>query len=151
MSRIPYSMMPNLGELQAGDVVPCLRPPFSEGTALISDVQKYVRPYDVYVALLTQSGTDDPTAIVLENTIGEIVWTFDSNGSYFGTLSGIFNETKTFLLITPNGNATDTPFFQFQRISNDVVCINTFDGTSYSNGLLLNTPIEIRVYYSEPA
>lgn len=151
MSRIPYSMMPNLGELQAGDIVPCLRPPFSEGTALISDVQKYVRPYDVYVALLTQSGTDDPTAIVLENTIGEIVWTFDANGSYFGTLTGAFTSNKTFFLITPNSNGVDTPFFTVQYQTSDFFAINTFDGTSYSNGLLFNTPIEIRVYYSEPA
>ena len=33
------------------------------------------RPYKVYTALLTQSGTNAPVATVLENTLGgEIVW-----------------------------------------------------------------------------
>jgi len=32
------------------------------------------KPYKVYTVLLSQSGTSAPTAIVLENTIGNIVW-----------------------------------------------------------------------------
>lgn len=49
-----------------------------------------------YVALLTQSGTDAPVATVLENTLGgTVVWTRNSLGQYFGTLSGAFTENKT--------------------------------------------------------
>lgn len=152
--KLPYNSMPNLGDLQEGDIVPVLRPPFAEGTATMVDMQKYVRPYKVYVALLTQSGTDDPTAIELKNTLGgNIVWTFDTNGSYFGTLTNAFTNNKSFVLITTNSNATDTPIFSCQFIDTDRIAINTYDinTSSYTNGLLLNTPIEIRVYYSEPA
>lgn len=152
--KLPYNSMPNLGDLQEGDIFPVLRPPFAEGTAIMTDLQKYVRPYKVYVALLSQSGMDDPTAIELENTLGgNIVWTFDTNGSYFGTLTNAFTNNKSFVLITTNSNATDTPIFSCQFIDTDKIVINTYDinTSSYTNGLLLNTPIEIRVYYSEPA
>ena len=45
--------------------------------------------YDVYTAILTQSGTDDPTATVLENTLGgTVVWTYVDVGTYLGTLTG---------------------------------------------------------------
>lgn len=50
----------------------------------------------VYAALLTQYGTGDPTAIVLENTVGSIVWTREYQGRYHGTLSGAFASGKTF-------------------------------------------------------
>jgi hypothetical protein len=53
----------------------------------------------VYVALLTQSGTDAPVATMLKNTLGgTVVWTFTPN-EYVGTLVGAFPENKTFLTI----------------------------------------------------
>lgn len=54
----------------------------------------------VYIALLTQGGTDDPVATVIENTLGgEVVWTRDDIGVYFGTLANAFPLNKT---IVPN-------------------------------------------------
>lgn len=45
----------------------------------------------VYRAVLTQSGTDAPTATVLENTLGgTVVWTRDNPGRYVATLVGAF-------------------------------------------------------------
>ncbi len=50
----------------------------------------------VYVALLSQTGTDDPTAVVLKNTLGgEVVWTRENTGLYYGTLLGAFPQFKT--------------------------------------------------------
>ena len=44
------------------------------------------RPYKVYTALLTQSGTDAPVATVLENTLGyDIVWNRLNAGGYLAT------------------------------------------------------------------
>ncbi|MDT5061505.1 MAG: hypothetical protein QOH63_1964 [Acidobacteriota bacterium] len=48
-----------------------------------------------YVALLSQSGTDAPTAAVLENSVGAIVWTRTDGGIYTATLSGAFPANKT--------------------------------------------------------
>lgn len=51
----------------------------------------------VYVALLTQSGTNAPVATVLKNTLGsEVVWSYTFAGTYNGaTTNSIFSPTKT--------------------------------------------------------
>jgi hypothetical protein len=101
------------------------------------------RPYKVYTALLTQSGTDDPTAIVLENTIGDIVWTYSSLGEYLGTLANVFTEDKTYVYayILPSS------LTRFQRDNENRVSIGTTTNLgAKTNGLLNKTSIEIRVY-----
>jgi hypothetical protein len=62
-----------------------------------------VRP-KVYKALLTQSGTDAPVATVLENTLGKVVWGYDSVGAYTATLDDAFVDNKTVLLISSGIN-----------------------------------------------
>ena len=42
----------------------------------------------VYTALLSQSGTNDPVALLLENTFGIIDWSRDGTGRYTATFSG---------------------------------------------------------------
>lgn len=59
------------------------------------DVEWATEP-KVYVALLTQTGTDAPVATVLKNTLGgTVVWTRTIAGAYYGTLVGAFTENKT--------------------------------------------------------
>ncbi|WP_036152086.1 DUF7151 family protein [Maribacter forsetii] len=49
-----------------------------------------------YVSLISQSGTDDPTSNVLENTLGlEIDWVRESEGRYLGTLSSTIDLNNT--------------------------------------------------------
>lgn len=65
----------------------------------IDDVSS-ARPYKVYTALLTQTGTNAPVATVLENTLGGVVvWSYDAVGSYIGTLVGAFTIGKTIFLL----------------------------------------------------
>lgn len=108
--------------------------------------------YKVYVALLSQNGTSAPTAIVLQNTLGaDIVWTYDAVGDYTGTLSGVFTNDKTITIpliekYTINDLAGDA---NIRIAPNDIntVKIKTLDnGFVDVNGILLNSPIEIRVY-----
>ena len=54
--------------LNLDNLIQSLAPPAPEPT------------YKVYTASLTQTGTDAPVANVLENTIGDIVWTYSSDG-----------------------------------------------------------------------
>lgn len=54
----------------------------------------------VYRALMTQVGLVAPTVVVLENTIGNIVWSYDAPGEYIGTLAGAFTANKTFSIIS---------------------------------------------------
>jgi hypothetical protein len=103
------------------------------------------RPYKVYTALLTQSGTNAPTATVLENTLGgTIVWSRTSTGVYLGTLSGAFLLNKVTVF---NTNGTFQQSFQGGRSSDNAVGVNTttFSG-ALTDGLLNGNSIEIRVY-----
>ena len=46
---------------------------------------------------MSQSGTDAPTATVLENTLGgTVVWSYTASGVYTATLTGAFTADKTF-------------------------------------------------------
>jgi hypothetical protein len=103
----------------------------------------------VYRALLTQSGPDAPVATVLENTIGDIVWTRDSEGVYRGTLLDAFTISRTVVLI---GGCFNQPEAVIQGTIDDGnsggVIVTTYMTltTSLLDGLLYQTPIEILVY-----
>jgi hypothetical protein len=79
----------------------------------LSEAKVYILGYRSYTALLSQTGTDAPVATVLENTIGNIVWTRESVGKYRGTLTGAFTLNK--VIMTPfipgyEGNADNGVF-----------------------------------------
>ena len=116
-----------------------------------SYIQRKAVPYKKWVGLLSQSGTDAPTAIVLENTLDSIV-TFEyvNTGLYhihLGASSG-FDYTKTFIINGSPGNV-DTPFGRtlFYNTGGIAIIISTTDesGNFINNNLNL-TPIEIRIY-----
>lgn len=97
--------------------------------------------YSVYTALLTQSGTDAPIATVLENTIGDIVWTRTGLGTYSGTLLGAFTLNKTFSMLSrTSGNIDPQSAIETYGSTNIIIV------TTWSDEILNNTSIEIRVY-----
>lgn len=104
-----------------------------------------VVPYKKYVATISQTGTSDPIVTVLENTIGDIVWTRALAGRYEGTLVGAFpDQSKTYLLnsITQTNN-----YIRFYWTSANVVQIRTADFTNtLQDGQLDFNTIEIRTY-----
>ena len=100
------------------------------------------RPYRVYTALLTQSGTDAPVATILENTIGDIVWERGSAGNYTGTLTNAFIENKTFILATLGGAEI---VIISASSSINIIRINTNDTTNFID-FDGDMSIEIRVY-----
>ena len=113
------------------------------------------RPYKVYTALLTQSGTDAPVATVLENTLGgEVVWTRDSEGFYFGTLNGVFLDNKTITLNSGIISQGDSFSIGTGILSEDIVYLSSKSldssnaNTPIFKDLYTETPIsiEIRVY-----
>ena len=103
------------------------------------------RPYKVYTALLTQSGTSAPTATVLENTIGAIVWTRNGAGEYYGTLSGAFTSNKTWCSPPLSANTGDFVGVQVGRLDNNIVVVKSLVFGN-SDDELSETAIEIRVY-----
>lgn len=113
-------------------------------------------PYKVYLALLSQSALLDPTATVLLNTIGSIVWSYNNAGEYYGTLLGAFPLTKTWISIQSDGDYINTNpnkyFFETTVYSVDQVRVQSlnFDSSvpviTNQDNLLLRNSIEIRVF-----
>ena len=118
-------------------------------TTIIEELQEQTTPkYKVYSALLSQSGTNAPTATVLENTLGQtITW------SYNGTGNWVTNDIV--------GATQDNLWINISKKSNnnylDVEEHNTGGASSvylYQFDIISNTPInnlekgyiEIRVY-----
>jgi hypothetical protein len=116
------------------------------GSILDEILELDTRPYKVYTALLSQVGTNPPTAIVLENTLsGSIVWTRNHIGQYLATLIGGFVVGKTTATIN-NTSSTQLLFFDFDEgLTTDNVLLNRLTSGISADGLVNNT-IEIRVY-----
>ena len=111
----------------------------------VKDFSDSLKTYKVYTALLTQSGTDAPVVTVLENTLGEIlVWSYSSNGTYGTTINdSLINNT--YLSITNNMYDVDL-VLQILSPGDGIIEIATFDNGALTDGVLSDTPIEIRVY-----
>lgn len=105
-----------------------------------------VVPFKKYVATISQTGTSDPTVTVLENTIGDIVWTRVAVGGYSADLLGAFPvQDKVYLSI--NNTLTSVFITEFKWGTLDNVNINTYDLTATSiDGAMSYNTIEIRVY-----
>jgi hypothetical protein len=71
----------------------------SNGWQFWEAFRKLTRPYKVYSALLTQSSTNAPSVIVLQNELaGTPVWSYVGVGAYAMTLSAPFAQPKTTVL-----------------------------------------------------
>ena len=93
----------------------------------------------VYRAIISQSGTDAPVPIIIENTLGfEPTWGYLSSGSYSITAVGKFIYGKTYLSFTPdNAGMIAGPLFP-----NDSYVIVTPLGDDN----IFDTMIEILIY-----
>jgi hypothetical protein len=103
-----------------------------------------VIPYKKYIATVSQTSTSDPTVTVLENTIGDIVWTRFAVGNYAGTLVGAFPDAdKTYLIVGQNnGNFYNLGW----TTTDDLILLSSDPANISTDGLLNNTTIEIRTY-----
>jgi len=102
--------------------------------------------YKRYIATISQAGIADPTVTVLENTIGDIVWTRLGVGYYLGTLIGAFpNISKTYCVINQTGGAYGIAYFDVNGIDEVIIRWVDFTGTPL-DGVLNNNTIEIRTY-----
>lgn len=117
------------------------------------------RPYKSYVALISQNGTNAPTATILENTLGgTVVWSYDDVGQYHCTLAGAFPSSKTNLgvqavtpfvrLVNQYGVGIENLGYFLYRLTNDIVVLKTTtDSEVFANNVIISPIfIEIRVY-----
>jgi hypothetical protein len=94
--------------------------------------------YKKYVAQITQTGSDDPDAIVLENTLGFVPdWKRASGGDYGFDWDGDFVATKCFIIVQ---NSIDKPLW-FSYGKNYDIDLNTT-----GDGYITNASFELRYY-----
>jgi hypothetical protein len=104
-----------------------------------------IRPYKVYSALLSQSGTNAPTAIILENEIGLITFNYATTGNY-QIVSNFFVTDKTAVFLNNIDYANGAGFGTIYN-GGTTIFLNSRSGSgTLTNGLLFKTFIEIRVY-----
>jgi len=91
-----------------------------------------------------------PVANVLENTIGNVWFTYIQPGSYQANSDGLFIINKTFGQGTSKNNEDGIGFYVFTVLPDTVNNVNIYStepiAESPGDDLLDNTPIEIRVY-----
>jgi len=104
----------------------------------------------------TQDGSADyntgaPVATVLENTIGNIWFTYNSTGYYLANSNELFPQDKswtpTIQIFNDTAGLRDGEICEIRYSTSNEFYITTFDqsGTNVDSKLS-NTPIEIRVY-----
>lgn len=104
-----------------------------------------IRPYKVYAGLISQTGTDDPTVVIMENTIGNIVWQRTAAGNYLATLTNAFVVNKTHLMVGTLQYLYNTSCI-FARNNANILALQIQTNNIIADGILDNTSIEIRVY-----
>ena len=131
----------------------------SAGSSYKIPMSEYVplfNGYKVYTALLTQTGSTAPTAVVLENTLGITPsYSYDGTGQFHVDLSGMtgINSANTVVITGNYGNTNPigADYIIVHAYQDFIVPtkinIETIDnGSAYYDGILLNSAIEIRVY-----
>lgn len=105
------------------------------------------RPYKVYTALLTQTGTNAPVATVLENTLGVVPsFSYLDVGYYRITATGKLIDLKTWVITSSTDQISTNNYYSAVRANANRAEIQTAVSGVLTNGLLINHPIEIRVY-----
>lgn len=105
--------------------------------------------YQKYVALISQTGINPPTATILENTIGDIVFNYNGIGDYDMVLAGAFLANKTWVVggsADINAGGGDFATLDIRRANDNTIILRTYDNFTAADDMLVNTSIEIRIY-----
>lgn len=105
-------------------------------------------PYKKWVGLISQSGTDAPTAIVFENTFGEDI---QFNRPDTGNYRMFFDETsletdKIWFSKSYEWDEGTQTMRQFEDTGSGFIFITTYDQTSVADDLLNKCHFEVRLY-----
>jgi len=103
--------------------------------------------YKVYTAILSQSGTSDPTSIVLENTLGFTpTYQYSDVGEYrINSVAGFITNKTVVILGQMNNQLNGSVIVDTSRIN--ITSQDLSSGTPFgTDGLLANTLLEIRIY-----
>ena len=102
-------------------------------------------PTGGYIALLSQTGTAAPKAIVLSDTIGGVTWTRIAQGEYIGTAPNPLNVLNTFVII---GNVEHDHLATAEIKTDGTIYVRTTktQNHQHQDGYLRYSSIEVRIY-----
>lgn len=104
------------------------------------------KPYKSYSAIINQTGTSAPTVTVINNDLSSaVVWTYNSVGSYVGTLTGAFTLNKTVVFFS-NGQTSSGGFGAYPINVNAIGLTSSDLAGTPSDGKIWNASIEIKVF-----
>ena len=105
--------------------------------------------YYKYTALLSQTGTNDPTADVKEGSFGDILWVRNNQGEYEGFIQnweiGTILASEMTVMIN-NVNFDGVISAQYIPSNNSIYILTTQIGVGYVDNYLNYTTLEIRYY-----
>jgi len=95
-----------------------------------------------------ESNTGAPVVTVLENTIGNVWFSYQDVGFYSVKSESLFTDAKTWVnpVIVLGIGGPASRGVMYLNIETTISIITELDVDSVSDGILFNTPIEIRVY-----
>jgi len=103
--------------------------------------------YSTYIAVLTQTGTNDPVVTVLENSIGEeLVWTRNSAGQYTATSEFGFYWGSTILQSHASDPSGNLLFTRFYRNDQNTLILVVKDSAMVNKDGWSQITVEIRKY-----
>ena len=103
--------------------------------------------YRSYVAVVSQVTGNAPTAVVLENSIGDIYFTYSGTGAYYiNSDDNLFTENKTVSLCTTSLSPGNIYFLTIRWDSTNKIALDQFDVSGSGADDFINATIEIRVY-----
>jgi hypothetical protein len=118
-----------------------------DGNLIVTGTNNIV-PYKIYAAKLTQTGTNDPTAVVLQDTLGDVVLYQRTTTGRYLIQSNAFTNDKTVIIGTQIDYNINTIGFSLMNTPTGVqIFMGTVNAISnYADDLLNGDFIEIRVY-----
>lgn len=114
----------------------------------LGQVKALGRPYKIYTVQLFQTGTLAPReTFVFENTLGSsIAWTRTGIGTYRGACTGRFTLAKTVIFVGSDLISDVIVRTSTSPSDSNYIDVYTNRGITPTDGLLINTTLEIRVY-----
>lgn len=100
--------------------------------------------YQSYASLISQTGTNDPTVQVLDNSLGlAITWARDSQGVYIGTLDAAIDISKTVIFFSTPTTHTGV---RGELLSNTQIRLELQNGINAFADNFENLSFELREY-----
>ena len=136
------SILHRIDLLELGGGVKTITGEYIDNTDPLNPVLKL--GYKTYTALLTQVGTNAPTAIVRKNTLGNITFAYNGVGSFRIISSGLFIKEKTDIIFgnvvnNASGQSLVTTVQGEDRTTSLMPFVTKVDNALSNNALLLTS------------